>query len=108
MDDFTQHFPESITKQRCFRRIKCAGRLIHIGPLRDFQLHGMDVVLGVTIIAGDESTFKAAIRNRPELTGICGPDHGVLDFQTAAFAAVGANIQLRQFSLEQSWHNAGN
>ena len=108
MDDFTQHFPESITKQRCFRRIKYAGRLIHIGPLRDFQLHGMDVVLGVAIVAGDESTFKATIRNIPELTGICGPDHGALDFRVAANAVVGTDIQLRQFSLEQSWHNAGN
>ncbi len=55
-------------RQQC--RLQCLGtvvvvcegrRLVHVGGLRQLQLHGVDASLGATMVAGDPATLEAAV-----------------------------------------------
>ena len=78
------------------------GWLIHIAAAGEFHLHCVHALVRSAIVAGDVAAFEAAVGDVGFATGgavqfNCGSEGGI-----ATGAAVGAEIELREFAFEQA------
>jgi len=75
----------------------------HVGALRNLELHGVNVPRGLAEVAGDVTAFEATVHNmRETLLRAQSFNHPCHEPGCRAVATVGAQIQLRQFTLEQA------
>ena len=89
---------------RCCQVLAIAERfeLFHVGALCQFQLHGMDMLGRVAVVAGDMPTLEAPVEHMG-VAAVAGADRlqPAGQLRIAAGAIESAEVEVRQLAFEQ-------